>query len=92
MKAAESFSVLPSENASSRVSSFYYYYHYTYLMASFHDNLGTPVPEGKTSLDLNEARDDGVLGWQWHQLDHTETIRTSLQTDNHNNTSTLNFY
>jgi len=26
--------------------------------------------KGKTSLDLNEARDDGVLGWQWHQLDH----------------------
>jgi len=22
--------------------------------------------KGKTSLDLNEARDDGVLGWQWH--------------------------
>ena len=25
---------------------------------------------GKTSLDLNETRDGGVLGWQWHQLDH----------------------
>ena len=25
--------------------------------------------EGKTSLDLNEARDDGVWGWQWNQLD-----------------------
>jgi len=25
--------------------------------------------KGKTSLDLNEARDDWVLGWQWHQLD-----------------------
>jgi len=24
--------------------------------------------KGKTSLDLNEARDDGVLGRQWHQL------------------------
>ena len=24
-----------------------------------------------TSSDLNKARDDGVLGWQWHQLDHT---------------------
>jgi len=22
----------------------------------------------ETSLDLNEARDNGVLGWQWHQL------------------------
>jgi len=48
--------------------------------------------KGKTSLDLNEARDDGVLGMQWHQLDHTQTICTLLQTDNHNNTSSLNFY
>ena len=48
--------------------------------------------KGKTSLDLNEARDDGVLGRQWHQLDHMQTICTSLQTDNHTNTSSLNFY
>jgi len=44
------------------------------------------------SLDLNEARDDRVLGWQWHQLDHVQTICTALQTDNHINTSSLNFY
>ena len=42
--------------------------------------------KGKTSLDLNESRVDGVLGcsgisWQ--------TICTSLQTDNHTNTSSL---
>ena len=30
--------------------------------------------KGKTSPDLNEARDDGVWGWQWHQLDHMQTI------------------
>jgi len=48
--------------------------------------------KGKTSLDLNEARDDGVLGWQWHQLDHMQTICTSLQIDNHTNTSLLNYY
>jgi len=48
--------------------------------------------KGKTSMDLNKARDDGVLGWQWHQLDHMQTICTSLQTDNHTNTSLLNFY
>ena len=35
--------------------------------------------KGKTSLDWNQARDDGVLGWQWHQLDHMQTICTSLQ-------------
>ena len=48
--------------------------------------------KGKTSLDLNEARDYGVLGWQWHQLDHMQTICASLQTDNHTNTSSLNFF
>ena len=29
---------------------------------------------------------------QWHQLDRMQTICTSLQTDNHTNTSSLNFY
>ena len=48
--------------------------------------------KGKTTTDLNEARDDGVWGWQWHQLDHMQTICTLLQTDNHTNTSSLNFY
>ena len=33
--------------------------------------------KGKTSLDLNKAGDDGVLGWQWHRLDHMQTICTS---------------
>jgi len=47
--------------------------------------------KGKTSLDLNEARDDGVLGWQWRQLDRVQTICTSLQTDNNTNTSSVNF-
>ena len=46
----------------------------------------------KASLDLIETRDDGVLWWQWHQLDRKQTIYTSLQTDNHTNTSSLNFY
>jgi len=45
--------------------------------------------KGKTSLDLNEARDDGFFGMQWHQLDHTKTICTSLWTHNHTNTSSL---
>ena len=44
--------------------------------------------KGKTSQDLNEASDDEVLEWQWHQLDHMKTICTSLQTDNHTNTNT----
>jgi len=47
--------------------------------------------KGKTSLDLNEPREDGV-GMQWHQLDHMQTICTLLQTDNHTNTSSLNVF
>jgi len=46
----------------------------------------------KSSLDFNEARDDGVLGWQWHQLEHVQTICSLLQTDNHTNISSLTFY
>jgi len=48
--------------------------------------------KGKTSLDLNETRDDGVLGGQWHKLDYMQIICTSLQTDNHTNSSSFNFY
>ena len=44
--------------------------------------------KGKTNLDFSEARDSG---WQWHRLDHMQ-VCTSLQTDNHTNTSSLNFY
>jgi len=47
--------------------------------------------KGKSSLDVNEARDDVVFAMQWHQLDHMQTICTSLHTDNHTNTSSLSF-
>ena len=43
--------------------------------------------KGKTSLDFTEARDSE---WQWHQLGHMQ-VCTSLQTDNHANTSPLSF-
>jgi len=33
-----------------------------------------------------------MMGWQWHQLDDIQIICTSLQTDNHASTSSLNFY
>jgi len=32
-----------------------------------------------------------TIKWQWHQLDHMQTICTWLQTDNHTSTSSLNF-
>jgi len=34
----------------------------------------------------------GMLGWQWHQLNHVQMICTLLQTDNHTSTSLVNFY
>jgi len=43
---------------------------------------------GKTILDFDEE----MMGWQWHQLDHMQITCTSLQTDNHTSTSSLNFY
>jgi len=48
--------------------------------------------KGKTSLDYNDARDDGVWGWQWHQLDYRQRICTTHPTDNHTDTPPLNFY
>jgi len=33
-----------------------------------------------------------TLGWQWPQLDHMQIIFTTLQTDNHTRTSSLNFF
>jgi len=46
--------------------------------------------EGKIIRDINEAGDDGVLEWQWHQPGNMQTICISLQTDNHANTVSLN--
>jgi len=43
--------------------------------------------KGKTSLDFTEARDSE---WQWHQLGRMQ-VYTSLQTDNHTNTSPFHF-
>jgi len=33
-----------------------------------------------------------IMGWQWHQLDHMQTICILLQTDNHTCTSLLKFF
>jgi len=40
-------------------------------------------------MDFIEATDSE---WQWHQLGHTQTVSTSLQTDNHASTPPLSFY
>jgi len=44
--------------------------------------------KGKTSLDINEARNNGVLGCSGNM----QTICTSLKSDNHTNMLSLNFY
>jgi len=44
--------------------------------------------KGKTNLDFTEAADSK---WQWHQLCHMQ-VCTSLQTDNHTSTPSLNFF
>jgi len=41
--------------------------------------------KGETNLDFTEARDSE---WQWNQLGRMQ-VCTSLQTDNHTNTSPL---
>ena len=70
---------------------YYHFYCYTHLMASFPQTTWvSQYLKGKTSLDLNEAREDGVLGCSG--IDHIQTICTSFQTDNHTNTSSPNFY
>jgi len=43
--------------------------------------------KGKTNLDFTEAGDSE---WQWQQLGHMQ-VCSSLQTDNHTNTSPLSF-
>ena len=71
---------------------YYYKYCYTCLMALSRTTWVSRYQKVKTSLDLNQARDDGVFGMQWHQLDHVQTICTLLKTDNHTNTPSLNIY
>ena len=76
-----------------RTQLYPYEHQYTRLSSLFSRTTWVSrYQKGKTSLDLNEARDDRVMGWQWHQLDNIQTICTSLQTDNHINTLSLYFY
>jgi len=44
--------------------------------------------KGKTNLHFTEAKDSE---WQWNLLGHMQ-VCTSLQTDNHASTPSLNFY
>ena len=52
-------------------------------------DLTKPALQIRTNVDFNDAWDNVVDRWQWHQLDHMQIICTSL---NHANNSSLNFY
>ena len=72
-------------------------YYYTTLLHPFKGLFSRTTcvswyQKGKIILDLNEARDDWVWRRQWHQLDHIQIVCTALQTDNHTNMSSVNFY
>jgi len=61
----------------------------THLTPSFPEkNLDKSEPQVKPFWILMKQE---TMGWQWHQLEHTLIICTSLQTDNHASTSSLNF-
>jgi len=53
------------------------------------ESLGNLQQKGKPFRILMQQV---MMGWQWHQLDHMQIICTSLQTDNHASTSSLNFF
>jgi len=80
-------------NLTEIIQLLHYYTRLTVWRPLFQDNLGKPVPESKLNQSVFKwGKRWWGLGWQWHQLDHMETICTSLQTDNHTNTLSLNIY
>jgi len=63
--------------------------HYIHLMAFFSRTTWVSWHQkGKPCWILLKWE---MMGWQWHQLDHTQIICTSLQTDNHASTSPPSF-
>jgi len=62
----------------------------TYLTAFFQDNLGKLVPA--RSKPFRVVMKQEIMRWQMRQLEHTQIICILFQTDNHANTSSLNFY
>jgi len=51
--------------------------------------VGKPAPERLTIWIVMKQE---KMGWQWHQLHHMQMTCTSLQTDSHASTSSLNFF
>ena len=57
----------------------------------FKDNRDKSVPERWNQSVFQWGKRWWVLGKQWHQLGHMQTVCTSHQTDNQTSTSSLNF-
>jgi len=70
-----------------------YSYYYTPFIGLFSRRAWvSQYQKGKSSLYLNEARDDGVWGCSDISWTICRQSAPSLQTDNHINTSSLIFY
>ena len=79
--ASRRYQQIAARRSAPAIQQHYYDYYYTRLTASCRTTWVCQYWKAKTSLDLTEPRYDGGMGWQWHQLDHMQTICTSLQTD-----------
>jgi len=53
--------------------------------------MTTWVSQHQKSKPIWILREQEMMGWQWHQLDHMQIISISLQTDNHTSTLPLSF-
>ena len=62
--------------------------YYTHLMPFFQDILGKSAQKEPFWILMKQE----MMQWQWHQVDHMQTICTSLQTDNDASTSSLKFF
>jgi len=69
----------------------YYYYHYISLMAFFPGQPGLACNRHQTGKPFWILLQQEMTRWQRHQLDHMQIICTSIQTDNHADTSPLSF-
>jgi len=51
-------------------------------MASFTETTWVSwYQKNKIILDFNETRNGGVWGWQWHWLEHVQTVCTVVGFD-----------
>ena len=57
----------------------------------FQDNPSELVPKRQNQHRFKRGQRRLGFWMQWQQLDHMQTICTSLQSDNHTNTSSVNF-